>query len=148
MGNVLRNVYDGAKIAGRNPASIDVIALHFGFIGREEEEYLKDVEEIFVTNFWKPYTETLATFGLVPSDLVPFESSSEQPDVEEERNLVSRKMMSMGIAGTPEDWIKHIEKLHKSFNTEPRHIMVWLRQRNTAEGIKMLGEEVIPYFRQ
>ena len=146
--NMLRNIYDGAKIAGRDPSTIDVIAHHFGFIDKEEKECWKNVEEIFGTSFWKPYTEKLATFGLVPSDLVPFESSSEQPSAEEERNLVSKKIMSMGMAGTPEDWIKHIEKLHRSFNKQPRHIMVWLRQRNTAEGIKMLGEEVIPYFRQ
>jgi len=147
LGNALKYVYDGAKNAGRDPASIDVIALHFGFIARDEKEFLKDVEEIFVTNFWKPYTEALGTFGLVPSDLVPFESSSEQDNVDEERNLVGRKIMNVGMAGTPEDWIKHIEKLHRSFNNEPKHMMVWLRQRNTAAGIRILGEEVIPYFR-
>lgn len=147
FGSALKYIREGAKVTGRDPESIDVIALHFGFIAREEKEVLKSVEETFVVNFWKPYTEALETFGLAPSDLVPFETAMESPSVEEEKDFVIRKIMNVGMAGTPESWIKCIEKLQNSFSNEIRHMMVWLRQRDTAEGIRLIGEEVIPHLK-
>jgi len=147
LGNSLKFIYDGAKAVGRDAKSIDVAALTFGFIARDENDFLDDIEEVFVKNFWPSYKDGLGKFGLIPSDLVPFESTSQKPSKDEEREMVRRKIMNLGITGTPEDWIKRIETLKRRFNDEPRHIMLWLRQRNTAEAMRLIGEEVIPYFK-
>ena len=97
--------------------------------------------------YFGPYLEdhALQTIGLKASDFAPLRKLVDAGRMEEAHRLVTPDMLRLGISGTPEDIIAQIEQLAEAGVNEVN--LGGPLGPDPEEAIRLMGEEVIPAFR-
>ena len=143
---VMGNIDTGARRAGRSLEDIDVVGCIWFSVSQDPEK-AKDALRDLVT-FYGPHLapNMIAKIGLTPSDFDPIKEAYAARDPERARSLMTDEMANIAIHGTPEDCIQRLEKLvagglkHVRFGPP--------LGPDPAETIRLIGEEVVPYFRE
>ena len=141
-GHIIR----GARRAGRCLDDIDVVGCIWFSASQDPEKAKKALRGL--VSFYGPHLapDMIAEIGLTPLDFDPIREAYAAKDPEKARSLVTDKMADIAIHGTPEDCIRRLEKLvNKGLN----HIRFGPPLGpDPAETIRLIGEEIIPYFRE
>ena len=97
--------------------------------------------------YFGPYLEdhALQTIGLKASDFAPLRKLVDAGRMEEAHRLVTPDMLRLGISGTPGDVIAQIEQLAEAGVNEVN--LGGPLGPDPEEAIRLMGEEVIPAFR-
>lgn len=98
--------------------------------------------------YFGPYLEehALCTIGLGASDFAPLRELVDAGQMEAARERVTPNMLRLGIAGTPEEVIDQIHELAETGINEVN--LGGPLGPNPEEAIRLMGEEVIPAFRE
>ena len=98
--------------------------------------------------YFGPYMEepSLNSIGLSVADFQPIADSVQKGDYDGARSLVTDDMIRLGVSGTPGDVIAQIEKLADAGIDEVS--FGGPLGPDPAEAIRLMGERVIPCFRQ
>ena len=98
--------------------------------------------------YFGPYLEdhALQTIGLKAADFAPLRELVDAGRMEEARSRVTPDMLRLGISGTPEDVIAQIHELAEAGVNEVN--LGGPLGPDPEEAIRLMGEKVIPAFRQ
>jgi 5,10-methylenetetrahydromethanopterin reductase len=143
---VIGHIRAGAAAAGRDLRAIDVAACVWVSVA-EDRAAASDALREKIAYYGHALSDTiLARLGLTRADFAPIERALHaERDLERAKALVTEPMLRIGIVGTGRDVIAQLEQLvslgatHLSFGPplgpDPR------------AALRMLGSEVLPYFR-
>jgi 5,10-methylenetetrahydromethanopterin reductase len=145
--NVLPYIRQGASAAGRDAAANDVAACIWCSVSADRkaaEDVLRE-KVAYYGHAMSPMI--LAQLGLTQTDFANIEHAiMVERDVEKAKSLVTADMLKIGVIGTAEDLIPRLEGLvalgarHLSFGPP--------LGPDLAEAIRLIGERVIPHFRE
>ena len=98
--------------------------------------------------YFGPYLEdrALRAIGLRSADFAPLRKLVDEGRMEEARSRVTPDMLRLGISGTPEDVIAQIHELAEAGVNEVN--LGGPLGPDPEEAIRLMGEKVIPAFRQ
>ncbi|MEJ8567181.1 LLM class flavin-dependent oxidoreductase [Elongatibacter sediminis] len=135
----------GAVAAGRDPAEVDISGCAWLSLAADPSAPT-DVLRRMVSYFgWGLEAPALATIGLTPADFAPIKTHIDAGDYAGAEALVTDDMCRLALAGTPRQVIGQIERLAELGVT---HVNLGgPLGPDPAEAIRLMGEQVIPYFR-
>ncbi len=136
----------GAKEAGRDMAEIDIAGCGWLSLAEDRSEATDILRQM--VSYFGPYleAEALATIGLAPEDFQEQGRLVEAGRYDEAARLVTDRMTDLAIRGTPEDVIRRIESVADMGITQVN--LGGPLGPDPAEAIRLMGEKVMPYFRQ
>jgi 5,10-methylenetetrahydromethanopterin reductase len=143
---VIDHISNGARKAGRSLEEIDIVGCIWFSVSKDPEK-AKDALRNLVT-FYGPHLapDMVAKIGLTLSDFDPIREAYAARDPERARSLMTDEMADIAIHGTPEDCIERLDKL---VSTGLTHVRIGPPLGpDPAETIRLIGEEIIPYFRE
>lgn len=139
-------VLKGVRNAGKSPADFDVCGCAWFSISEDgkgtQTDTLKDILAYF-GNYLDE--EALATVGLSQADFSETQRLVSAGDYAGARAAVTPEMMKLAVVGTPKDAIKKIEMLADAGVTQVS--IGGPLGPDPAATIRLIGEQVIPYFR-
>lgn len=144
---ILPLIRAGAERAGRSLAEIDVAACIWCSVASDRataEAPLKDK----IAYYGHALSPTIwARLGVTREDFTPIEQAiMTERDPQKARDLVTDRMLAIGIAGTPHDLIERLEALR---DRGVRHLSFGPPLGpDILAAIEMIGREVIPHFRR
>lgn len=143
---VLGYVSKGAARAGRRLEDIDVVGCLW-FSVSESPEAAKDALRDLVT-FYGPHLapEMIGKIGLSPEDFDPIREALRDRDYEGARGMMTDGMADLAVHGTPDDCVDRIEGLIDRGLTHVRFGPPL--GPDPADTIRLIGEEIIPHFRE
>ena len=138
-------VADGARAAGRDLACVDVPACVWVSVDDDPERAAAPLADklAFYGTAFAPYL--LERAGLTPADFAPAADALAAGDHPRARSLVTRDMLRLGIAGTPEEVVERCAGLidagatHVSFGPP--------LGPDPVAAVTLLGERVVPALR-
>ena len=144
--DVLGYVADGAARAGRRLEDIDVVGCLW-FSVSEDPEAAGDALRDLVT-FYGPHLadEMIGKIGLSPEDFVPIREALDDRDFDLARALMTDEMADLAVHGAPDDCVDRIESLIARGLTHVRFGPPL--GPDPIEAIRLIGEEIIPHFRE
>ena len=98
--------------------------------------------------FYGPHLaeEMIGKIGLSSEDFDPIREALEERDFEGARGLMTDEMAELAVHGTPDDCVDRIEGLIDQGLTHVRFGPPL--GPDPAEAIRLIGEEIIPHFRE
>ncbi len=140
----LKYIRQGAKKAGRDPASIDCVGLIWIYVSKDGSVNKRALKEVIA--YFLPYLEDemISRAGISQKDVAPVRTALSRRNYKEAANRVSDKMLDLAVYGTPEDCIKRIESMVKKGATTVS--VGGPLGKNPEEAIRLMGKEIIPYF--
>jgi 5,10-methylenetetrahydromethanopterin reductase len=141
---VIRRIEKGAGKVNRNVEDIDIVGCIW-FSTSKDPEAAKEVLRDLVT-FYGPHLapEMIAKVGLLPQDYDLIKEALLVRDFDKARSLMTDPMADLAVHGTPEQCIDRLEKLIKRGLTHVRFGPPL--GPDPKEAIRLIGEEIIPYF--
>ncbi len=142
---MVKAIHKGIKAAGRPVEDVDISGCAWLSLC-EDERVARDTMRAMISYFG-PYLEdhALGKIGLSRADFKTIRTAIEAGDYEGAQDLVTDDMMGLGLVGTPKQVIPQIEQLGAAGIT---HVNLGGPiGPDIPEAIKLLGEQVIPYFR-
>jgi 5,10-methylenetetrahydromethanopterin reductase len=138
-------ITDGARAAGRDPAEVDIAGCGWLSLAAKRSEATAILREMIA--YFGPHLEehALATIGLSAADFEPLRRLVDAGRYEEAAAAVSEEMFRLAINGTPRDVIAQVERLAEAGITQVN--LGGPLGPDPDEAIRLMGEEVIPYFR-
>lgn len=135
----------GARQAGRDLAEIDIAGCAWLALSESRSAVAKMLCPMVA--YFGPYLEepALATIGLSQADFQPHKELIAAGKYDEAYALVTEQMLRLAITGTPRDVIKRIERLAEAGISQVN--LGGPLGPDPAEAIRLMGEQVIPYFR-
>ena len=135
----------GARAAGRNPADVDIAGCGWLSLAENRGEATKVLRKMI--SYFGPYLEApaLATIGLVPEDFRGISELVEAGKYDEAAAQVTDQMTDLAIRGTPQDVIRRIESIAAMGITQVS--LGGPLGPDPAAAIRLMGEQVMPYFR-
>jgi len=135
----------GAKKASRSPDSIELGLVSGTVVSKDREAAFKLAREAIMP--YMPYLSPMTEFvGIDKSELDGIREALALGDTKLATSLVSEKSVNAFKPwGTPDDIIEKVSKLDGTGLT--RLNFGFGRGLSDLEGIELLGEEVLPYFR-
>jgi len=142
---MVREITAGARAAGRNPADVDIAGCGWLSLAENRGEATEVLRRMI--SYFGPYLEApaLATIGLVPEDFRVISELVEAGKYDEAAGQVTDRMTDLAIRGTPKDVIQRIESIAAMGITQVS--LGGPLGLDPAEAIRLMGERVIPYFR-
>jgi len=142
---MVKEITAGARAAGRNPADVDIAGCGWLSLAENRGEATEVLRKMI--SYFGPYLEApaLATIGLVPEDFRVISELVEAGKYDEAAGQVTDRMTDLAIRGTPEDVIRRIESIAAMGITQVS--LGGPLGPDPAEAIRLMGERVIPYFR-
>jgi 5,10-methylenetetrahydromethanopterin reductase len=144
--NVQPLVEAGAQSQSRSLDDIDVAACIWCSFGDDKQAAEQPLREKIAYYGHAMSPTILAQLGLTHADFAEIEHALQaERDMAKATSLVTDQMMQIGVTGTPQDAIPRLEKLvdmganHLSFGPPLGD--------NIADAIRLIGQEIIPYFR-
>jgi 5,10-methylenetetrahydromethanopterin reductase len=138
-------ILEGAKAAGRDPGAVDIAGC--GWLSLSEDR--KAAQDLLrpMVAYFAPYLEedALATAGLGHADFEELGRLVAAAKYDEAYAAVTEPMFALGMVGTPKDVIKRIETLAEMGVTQIS--LGGPIGPDPEAAIRLMGEEVIPYFR-
>jgi len=148
-----RNMEEGARQAGRDPAGLELGSVIVGSIARDHRQGKEGAREMAamylankVQNIRASADVLLESAGLSFRELQPIADAMEAGGRKAAAKKVSDEILEKvcPIAGTPEECIRRIEQFRAAGCT---HIMLEIWGENREQQAKLFGEAVLPYFR-
>ncbi len=135
----------GLASGSREPDDFDIAGCAWLSIAEHRAE-ATDVLRMMIAYFG-PYLEpqALEMVGLSPEDFEPLRTLVDAGRVDEAKASVTPDMFRLAITGTPEDIIAQIERLAETGITQIN--LGGPIGPDPAEAIRLMGERVIPHFR-
>ncbi len=142
---MVSTIADGAREAGRDPAEVDIAGCGWLSLSRNRGEATEVLRQMVA--YFGPYLEepALATIGLTAKDFHTIGKLVEEGHYEQAAGLVTDEMTDLAIRGTPADVIRRIESIADMGITQVN--LGGPLGPDPDEAIRLMGEEVIPYFR-
>lgn len=143
--DVLAYTKTGANRAGRSLENLDVVGCIWFSISKTKEKAKEALRDL--VTFYGPHLapEMIGKVGLTSEDFDPIREAISVRKYDVARNLMTDKMTRLAICGTPDDCIERIEKL---IDKGLKHIRFGPPLGpNPDEAIRLIGNKVIPYFR-
>jgi 5,10-methylenetetrahydromethanopterin reductase len=142
---MVKEITAGARAAGRDPAEVDIAGC--GWLSLAENRGAATDVLRKMISYFGPYLEApaLATIGLVPEDFRVISQLVEEGRYDEAAAQVTDQMTDLAIRGTPQDVIRRIESIAAMGITQVS--LGGPLGPDPDEAIRLMGEIVIPYFR-
>ena len=142
---MVKEITAGARAAGRNPADVDIAGCGWLSLAENRGEATKVLRKMI--SYFGPYLEApaLATIGLVPEDFQGISELVEAGKYDEAAAQVTDQMTDLAIRGTPQDVIRRIESIAAMGITQVS--LGGPLGPDPAAAIRLMGEQVMPYFR-
>lgn len=138
-------ITNGAVDAGRDPAEVDISGCAWLFLAADPAAP-NDVLRRMVAYFgWGLEAPALATIGLTPDDFAPIKALIDAGDYAKAEAMVTDEMCRLALTGTPKQVIARIEQLAELGVTQVN--LGGPLGPDPREAIRLMGREVIPYFR-
>ncbi len=136
----------GALEAGRDPAGVDIAGCAWLSLAAQRSDATDILREMIA--YFGPHLEAqaLATIGLTPADFEPLRHLVDAGCYEDAAASVTESMFALAINGTPKDVIRQIEGLAAAGVTQIS--FGGPLGPDPAEAIRLMGEQVIPYFKR
>jgi 5,10-methylenetetrahydromethanopterin reductase len=143
---MVESIAAGARQANREVAEVDIAGCGWLSLSRDRGAATDVLRKM--VSYFGPYLEApaLATIGLSPQDFEQIGRLVEQGRYDEAARRVTDGMTDLAIRGTPKDVIRRIETLAGMGITQVN--LGGPLGPSPEEAIRLMGEEVIPYFRQ
>ena len=135
----------GAISAGRDPREVDISGCAWLSLAADPAAPNTVLRRMISYFGWALEAPALATIGLDPSDFAPIKARIDAGDYDGAEALVTDAMCRLALAGTPRQVIAQIEKLAGLGITQVN--LGGPLGPDPAEAIRLMGEQVIPYFR-
>jgi 5,10-methylenetetrahydromethanopterin reductase len=137
-------ILNGASKAGRKPDDVDIAGCAWLSLSRDRGAATKVLRSMI--SYFGPYLEApaLACIDLSPDDFADISNHLDAGRYEEAEACVTDDMYKLALAGTPKDIISQIERLAEQGITQIN--LGGPLGPDPAEAIRLMGEEVIPYF--
>jgi 5,10-methylenetetrahydromethanopterin reductase len=145
---------EGARKAGKDPASLDLGGVIVGSIARDRRKGMEGAREMAamylankVQNIRGSADALLEKAGLTREELQPIADAMERGGRKAAAQAVSEEVLRKvcPIAGTPDDCIEQIEKYRAAGCT---HILLEIWGEGRTEQARLFGEAVLPHCRQ
>jgi len=145
---------EGARKAGKDPASLDLGGVIVGSISRDARRGREGAREMAamylankVQNIRGSADALLEKAGLTREELQPIADAMERGGRKAAAKAVTDEVLQKvcPIAGTPDDCIAQIEKYRAAGCT---HILLEIWGDDRTEQARLFGEAVLPYFRK
>ena len=145
---------EGARKAGKDPATLDLGGVIVGSIsrdGRKGREGAREMAAMYlankVQNIGGSADALLEKAGLSREELAPIADAMERGGRKAAAQAVSDEVLRKvcPIAGNPEDCIAQIEKYRAAGCT---HILLEIWGEDRTEQARLFGEAVLPHFRK
>lgn len=149
-----KQMEEGARSAGRDPASLDLGAVIVGSVHRDRRKGLEGAREMAamylankVQNIRGSADVLLQCAGLSLEEIVPIAHAMEAGGRKAAAGAVTDEVLEKvcPIAGTPEDCVRRIEQFRQAGCT---HILLELWGEDRAGQAPLFGEAVLPYFKK
>lgn len=137
-------IVEGARLAGRNPADVDIAGCAWLSISNDPDAASKVLRSM--VSYFGPYLEApaLEKIGLKPKDFDEIKQNLDAGEYDKAESLVTEDMCKLALVGTPKDIIAQIERLAEQGITQIN--LGGPLGPDPEEAIRLMGEEVIPYF--
>lgn len=135
----------GAVAAGRDPQAVDISGCAWLSLSADPSAPTDILRDMVAYFGWALEAPALETIGLTPADFVPIKALIDAGEYGRARELVTDQMCRLAILGTPKHVIAQIEKLAGMGITQVN--LGGPLGPDPAEAIRLMGEEVIPWFR-
>jgi 5,10-methylenetetrahydromethanopterin reductase len=137
-------IVEGARQARRNPADVDIAGCAWLSISNDPNAASKVLRSM--VSYFGPYLEApaLEKIGLEPKDFDEIKQSLDAGEYEKAESLVTEDMCKLALVGGPKDIIAQIERLAEQGITQIN--LGGPLGPDPDEAIRLMGEEVIPYF--
>lgn len=142
----IKYIKEGAEIAGRDYSTVDVVGLIWMYVSKDGAVDKKSLKRVI--SYFLPYLEheMISRAGVSKMEVENVRKKILARDYEGASAAVSDKSVDLAVYGTPEDCIKRIESMVKKGATSvsiggPLGV-------NPEEAIRVIGEEIIPYFKE
>ena len=134
-------------LAMRSDQPEDYVVSGCGWLSLSREKATASEVMKNLAAYFGPYLEdhALQTIGLRASDFAPLRMLVDAGRMDEAHRLVTPDMLRLGISGTPEEVIAQIEELAEAGVNEVN--LGGPLGPDPEEAIRLMGEEVIPAFR-
>ncbi len=149
-----RNMEEGARKVGRDPATLELGSVIVGSIAtdsRRGREGAREMAAMYLANKVQNIRGSadvlLESAGLTRSELQPIADAMEQGGRKAAAAAVSDEVLEKAcpIAGMPEECIRRIEDYRAAGCT---HIMLEIWGENREEQARLFGERVLPHFKR
>jgi 5,10-methylenetetrahydromethanopterin reductase len=143
---LLNHISTGAQRAGRKIEDIDVVGCIWFSMSRDRDAAREALRDL--VTYYGPHLapKLLELVGLTHNDFDAIQEAQFKRDYQKARSLMTEEMAQLAIYGTPDDCIDRIEGLIKKGLKHVR--MGPPLGPNPAETVKLIGDEIIPYFRE
>ena len=148
-----RNMEEGARKAGRDPATLDLGSVIVGSIHKDRNKGREGAREMAamylankVQNIRGSADEILKNAGLTFEEIQPIANAMERGGRKAAAGAVTDSILDKAcpIAGTPDDCIACIEQYRAAGCT---HILLELWGENREQQAKLFGQAVLPHFK-
>ncbi len=142
----VRKISEGARKAGKDPKDVDVAGCVWMSIARDRETAVIDPLRELVAYFGPLLgVKGLSAVGLSHEEFALVHDTFKKEGLAEAINLVTPKMLRLAIYGSPDDCKAQLERLEKAGVNQ---VLIGAPLGpNPKESIKIIGKEIIPYFR-
>jgi 5,10-methylenetetrahydromethanopterin reductase len=150
----LKNMEDGARKAGKDPAKLILGSVIVGSIGRDSiqgKEGAREQAAMYLANKVQNIKGSadvlLQSAGLTFEELQPIADAMEKGGRKAAAKAVTSEILKKvcAIAGTPEECIRSIEEYREAGCT---HIMLEIWGDDRVGQAKLFGEAVLPHFKR
>lgn len=135
----------GAQAAGRDRAEVDIAGCAWLSLSADPAAPTEVLRRMIAYFGWALEAPALATIGLTPRDFALMKALADAGDHARAQELVTGEMFRLALAGTPRQVIEQIERLADAGITQVN--LGGPLGPDPAEAIRLMGEQVIPYFR-
>lgn len=148
-----QNMEEGAREAGKDPASLDLGAVIVGSVGEDPQTAREGAREMAamylankVQNIQSSADVLLECAGLTFDEIRPIADAMEQGGRKAAARTVTDSILNKvcAIAGTPGQCIERLEEYRAAGCT---HILLELWGENRPEQARLFGEKVLPHFK-
>lgn len=142
---VVPPILRGVRRSGRDPEEFTLSGCAWLSLSETRKAAADNMRKMVA--YFGPYLEgpALATIGLTPEDMQPLRRLVDARAYEAAYERVSDRMLELGIVGAPPDIIQQIERISDMGVNEIN--LGGPLGPDPDEAIRLLGRDVIPYFR-
>jgi 5,10-methylenetetrahydromethanopterin reductase len=143
--DVLKHISTGAARVGRKLEDLDIVGCIWFSVSQNPKAAIDALRDL--VSFYGPHLvpEMIGKVGLTPQDFDLIKEAHSERDYKKAKSLMTDEMAQLAIHGTPDDCIDRIEKLIEKGLTHIRFGPPL--GPDPKEAIRLLGEKIIPYFR-
>jgi 5,10-methylenetetrahydromethanopterin reductase len=146
LDEVMKQIKIGAKKAGKKIEELDVVGCIWFSVSKNQLDAKNALRNL--VSFYGPHLapDMIGKVGLTPEDFDPIRNALSEKNYVKARGLMTDHMAQLAIYGTPGDCVERINRLVKE---GLKHIRFGPPLGpDPVETIKLIGEEIIPSFRE